>query len=571
MNCIPVFAAEESTENQILKSGGNGSTQVELTVTENPLASIFSATIPAVIPAAVDSSGIVTVPENIAIRNNNTFKGIQVTDIAVEPADTWELTNFDSGDFSEMNGNHLSLSLRGDAVSEESQKIGLSTDNWNIGANDSLQIPMELKLNPQNKIGSLGNIASIVFTLDWWDGTTTSVSEKIQWNLDGENHSKQLYATFPSDVQGEMVTWNSSNSSVASVDQTGLVSIGTVAGKSIISASCGNYQKEIAEISTISTTVQEFTITPENRAAIGYTDETTDLVIPETFVGDGNNETVKGQEYLVTTLSHNAFKNCKKIKSVKIPESVVNWGDFIFAGDSQLVSVDLPETLTRIPYGIFFQCTNLLFVNIPNNVTSIAAYAFYECKNLSSIVIPDNTTLIGLDSFYCCESLTSITIPDSVSSLGKEAFGLCSNLTSVVLSNNLKYIPYRVFSGCSNLQTVKNISSSVISIDDMAFCGTNISFIDIPNSVKSIGNATFAFCRSLQAITIPDSVTSIDQYAFQDCKNLRTVTLSKNLSRLTSDVFIDCENLKTINTRHTKNTLGGSPWGATNATVNWLG
>lgn len=477
INCFPVFAAEEeSAQNQILESGGNGLTQVDLTVTENPLASIFSATIPAVIPAAVDSSGIVTVPDNIAIRNNNAFKGIQVTEIAIEPADTWELANFDSGDFSEMNGKQLSLSLRGDVASDESQKIGLSTDNWNIGASDSLNIPMELKISPQNRIGSLGNIASIVFTLDWWDGTTTSVSEKIQWNLDGEVHTKQLYATFPSDVQGETVSWSSSNSSVASVDQTGLVSIGTVAGKTVISASCGGYQKEIAEISTISSTAQEFTITSENRAAIGYTDETTDLVIPETFVGDGKNGTVKGRTYNVTTIAQFAFSSCKKLSSVQIPESI----------------------------------------------SAIGNNAFYFCENLTSIKIPNSVTFIGEQAFYGCKKLITVTIPNGITA----------------------------------------ISSAL-------FCQSGLKTIVIPNNIKSIGNSAFSNCTDLSYIDIPSSVTTINYGAFMS-SGLTSITIPSNVQTISSNVFWGCDKLKTININRSKDSVVGAPWGATNATVNWL-
>ena len=48
-----------------------------------------------------------------------------------------------------------------------------------------------------------------------------------------------------------------------------------------------------------------------------------------------------------------------------------------------------------------------------------------------------------------------------------------------------------------------------------AFRGcTNLTSINIPNSVTNIGQWAFTYCKNLKNITIPDSVTEIGKYAF---------------------------------------------------------
>ena len=47
----------------------------------------------------------------------------------------------------------------------------------------------------------------------------------------------------------------------------------------------------------------------------------------------------------------------------------------------------------------------------------------------------------------------------------------------------------------------------------------------IPDSVTSIGEWAFTWCKSLTSVTIPDSVTSIENRAFYECSRLTSVTI----------------------------------------------
>ncbi|MBO7417769.1 MAG: leucine-rich repeat domain-containing protein [Bacteroidaceae bacterium] len=80
------------------------------------------------------------------------------------------------------------------------------------------------------------------------------------------------------------------------------------------------------------------------------------------------------------------------------------------------------------------------------------------------------------------------------------------------------------FPDCQNITSI-NIPSGVTSIGERAFQScSSLTSITIPSGVTSIGGVAFNGCSSLTSITIPNSVTSIDWVAFGNCRSLSNVT-----------------------------------------------
>ncbi len=278
----------------------------------------------------------------------------------------------------------------------------------------------------------------------------------------------------------------------------------------------------------------------------------------------------------VTSIGGYAFRGCSGLTSVEIPNSVTSLGECAFYSCSSLTSVEIPNSVTSIGNGAFYDCGNLEIVNyvgsmtewlnieygncgsvfndnsaelyingelvtdviVPEGVKQINGHAFCHYKHIKSIIIPEGVTSIGECAFYGCSGLKSVVIPNSVTSIGAGVFVYCSGLTSVVIPNmtsiGFAFTECRVdkidFTGTVDEWCNKKWNPLTITGGrsyDLYFSGEEALSVTIPNSVTSIGNYAFKYCRNMTSVTIPSSVTSIGNQAFYGCSNLKTVYTDK--------------------------------------------
>jgi hypothetical protein len=68
----------------------------------------------------------------------------------------------------------------------------------------------------------------------------------------------------------------------------------------------------------------------------------------------------------------------------------------------------------------------------------------------------------------------------------------------------------------------------------------NLISIDIPDSVKIIGDGAFAGCSRMAAITFGKSVTKIGWDAFLDCSGLFLFELPDSVTQIGESAFAGC-------------------------------
>ena len=180
---------------------------------------------------------------------------------------------------------------------------------------------------------------------------------------------------------------------------------------------------------------------------------------------------------------NNTFGSCASLESIEIPASVTTL-DATFYGCLKLATVTFAtgSKLTTIGQDAFRTCRDLTSITIPDSVTSIGDGVFRDCRNLTSVVIPDSVTSIGDGAFQSCTSLTSVVIPNSVTSIGESAFEQCESLTSVVIGNKVESIGNSAFVNCDKLTSVV-IPNTVTSIGGGVFTNTTCMVVCINNEI----------------------------------------------------------------------------------------
>lgn len=135
--------------------------------------------------------------------------------------------------------------------------------------------------------------------------------------------------------------------------------------------------------------------------------------------------------------------------------------------------------------------------------------------------------------------------------------------------------------------------SYLTEIGAYAFEGSIINGVDMPDTIRLIGQYAFANCPNLQSIRLPSDLEVIDSCAFSIVGIGGAITIPKNCkfiyesafklclgltevtfqcqtpSFISASTFSSCRNLTTINVPWSEGEVENAPWGATNATINY--
>ena len=207
--------------------------------------------------------------------------------------------------------------------------------------------------------------------------------------------------------------------------------------------------------------------------------------------------------------------------------------------------------------------------SIRKGVKVIGDRTFFLCRFLTNINIPNSVTTIGDLTFVFCDSLTSINIPNSVTTIGNWGFGACKSLTSITIPNSVVTIIGNPFYGWHGI--LNNESKAFIYEDHVLFNKNKTTLIayiaketnyTIPNSVTTIGEGAFSYCKSLIRINIPNSVTTIGEEAFGGCEFLVNINIPNSVTTIGRGAFGRCDSLTSINIPNSVTTIGNWGFGA---------
>lgn len=258
-----------------------------------------------------------------------------------------------------------------------------------------------------------------------------------------------------------------------------------------------------------------------------------------------------------TALAEGLDTEADEVVSLPAESAVNEAGDFDLAG---LYADEAPAPEDRAVEPSYDDSDESLDIVIPADVTSIkngkyrgsdirsvrfeagsqlkeiGGGAFRECLDLQSIELPDTVESVGADAFMF-SGVRHVDLP-SATYIGNDAF-YWSDLETITLSSSLPEILYRTFEGSQLLRI--DIPGSVKRIGNEAFkeC-KKLETLTLSEGLEEIGDSAFLSCESLKGLALPDSVVKIGDKAFDGCAAMETLTISKGLTEIPGQAFAGC-------------------------------
>ena len=98
-------------------------------------------------------------------------------------------------------------------------------------------------------------------------------------------------------------------------------------------------------------------------------------------------------------VGNSAFRDCKNLRSITVPDTVTELGTFVFRGCDNLVDATVSESIKILPVGTFMDCKKLSSVGISEGLSVISALNFKGCDGLKYFYVTKNLQRIHSQAF----------------------------------------------------------------------------------------------------------------------------------------------------------------------------
>ena len=295
-------------------------------------------------------------------------------------------------------------------------------------------------------------------------------------------------------------------------------------------------------------------------------------------------EVIKG-ELLINTQDKNEIRVAQSLGIEVNPYDIrdgVLWssnGNLVLM-DENTGSLTIPDSVTAIGEGAFSNLEGLRTIIIPSTVKRIEQNAFKNNTTLENVIIQERNgegvEYIGANAFYGCSNLQTINLPDTITTIGESCFRSCAKLDNVKLPNNLTTLNPYTFDGCTNLKNLE-LSKALLTLGVQSLMNTALTTLKLPSNLNNIGIAAISISTlqeidtsennyfefkngvlyskdikilimalsNVTSINMENSVETIQGFAFSNCSRLLNINLTENVKSIGEGVFGN-SNLKGI-------------------------
>lgn len=435
----------------------------------------------------------------------------------------------------------------------ENQNNVSASDNENFIKAESIEnigsLQQTIKLNAKNVSNVPAPQADEIYS-------TRITLNKHEASIDEGKTLQLTVNSFSGNATNKEIIWTTSDSTVATIDQNGLVTA-VGAGDCNITATCVGKNEGMDAPASATCVIhadgiygdyQYDYLDPEEKTSVRITDYTgsdTEITIPGNINGKVVNE-----------IGTYAFWMDDNITKVVIPEGVTTIGDDAFRGDDNLASITFPSTLKKIGEGAFYS-NAFTEVVIPEGTTRIERGAFNDCDQLANVSLPSTLTYIGANAFAGCTALDKIVLPDRISGISTNPFGSGVELIDKIYANagsttaktleknNITYIaiayPQSITLSDSNLELISGKDATLTVTEatgdpeptntdvEWKSSDENVATVDENGNIKAVGEGT----ATITATCVGKNVDE-ENYASASC-TVKVLGIEKNFTYSTNE------------------------------------
>ena len=297
----------------------------------------------------------------------------------------------------------------------------------------------------------------------------------------------------------------------------------------------------------------------------------------------------EGKSYPVTVIDREAFYGMK-MKSLVLPDSVVEIKDSAFENCDRLRDVILGKNLKKIGASAFEWCENLRYMPIPASVQQVGYHALHrtvlvdnswkwgvlyfghilygyhgDLPEHSYIEVREGTTVIADGAFNSkfetlkdYNNLEGIVLPDGIKRIGDAAFANCKGLSYVSMPKSVEYIGGYSFEKDVKIlsaprrrpkkaQTEEPFPKDVATIEETdRYTLDENGVLTLKEDVTQIKDEEFKGRNDIKKVLISGTVEFIGKSSFLGCKYLNGVTFEEGVRVIWEGAFSGCRNLKRI-------------------------